>query len=118
MTVLLARTHTGEGEAACGVAVDEARLRGEELLVFPLDGRPGEVSAEGVTVRYARADARARDAVGELLDITNVEQISVLVLGIRHRSAVGKLFLGSTAQKIILEANVPVIAVKAHASAG
>ncbi len=115
MAVLVARTHTPEGEAALGFAIGEARLRGEELLVFPLDGRPGDVAAEDVAVRFLRADARARDAVGELLDVTNVEEVSVLVVGIRHRTAVGKLFLGSTAQQIILEATVPVIAVKAHA---
>lgn len=116
MAVLIARTHTPEGEAALAVAVEEARLRGEELLVFPLDGQRADVTAEGVPVRYAQADARARDAVGELLDLTNVEQVSVLVLGVRQRSPVGKLFLGSTAQKIILEANVPVIAVKPQGS--
>jgi nucleotide-binding universal stress UspA family protein len=36
----------------------------------------------------------------------------LLVIGARRRSPVGKAFLGSVAQTIILQANVPVLVVK------
>ena len=41
------------------------------------------------------------------------ENASLIVVGMHRRSRVGKLFLGSTAQRILLEATCSVLAVRA-----
>ncbi len=116
MTVVLARTATAEGDAARDAAVEEAKRRGEDLLVFNLGGEqldPEGAELGGVAVTYRSPDARNRDSVGELIDAAQEVGASAIVIGIRHRSPVGKLLLGSAAQQILLEASMPVIAVKA-----
>ena len=45
-----------------------------------------------------------------------VAQTELLVIGARRRSPVGKLFMGSVTQSIILHADVPVLVVKAPAA--
>ena len=117
MTVVLARTGTAEGDAARNAALDEARRRGEDLLVFAMGGEqldPEGAELDGVAVTFRAPDARSRDAVGELLETAQEIGASAIVIGIRHRSPVGKLLLGSAAQQILLEATMPVIAVKAN----
>ena len=114
MTVLLAHTPTVEGDAALGAAVDEARRRGEDLLVFALRGEgPGELPvADGPRVEVRLPGPGDAEAVDQFLDLAEEVGASCLVIGIRHRSPVGKLLLGATAQQILLEASAPVIAVK------
>lgn len=115
MTVIVAGTETAEGQAAHRFGVQEATRRGEDLLYFVLSGpRPDPSLAQeaGVTVTYEEPDSRDRDAVGSLLDVAVRHGASAIVVGVRQRSAVGKLLLGSAAQQIILQANVPVICVK------
>ena len=50
--------------------------------------------------------------MGDLLDAAEAADASLIVVGIRHRSPMGKLLLGSAAQQILLEAACPVLAVK------
>nr|WP_251045804.1 universal stress protein [Arthrobacter sp. ISL-5] len=51
------------------------------------------------------------DAVIQIAPDRNVEMI---VVGLRHRSMVGKLILGSIVQRILLDATCPVLAVRPH----
>ncbi len=52
------------------------------------------------------------DPADELLAAMGRADAVLLVVGIRHRNPVGKLLLGSVAQKLILECPKPVLAVK------
>jgi nucleotide-binding universal stress UspA family protein len=119
MTVVLARTSTPEGQAALTAALEEAARRQEDLLVFNLEGTqldPKAGQLDGVPVSFRTPDTRNRDAVGELLDAAEQVDASAIVIGVKHRSPVGKLLLGSAAQQVLLEANAPVIAVKPQRS--
>lgn len=115
MTVLVARLDTPESPAALRAAVEEARRRKEDLVVFDLAGTqldPVSETIEGVQVSFEQPDARQRDEAGSLLDAANRLDASVVVIGIKHRTATGKLLFGSIAQRILLEATAPVLAVK------
>jgi nucleotide-binding universal stress UspA family protein len=59
-----------------------------------------------------RQDAHAGDLADEVVRVADELSASVIVIGIRRRTAVGKLLLGSSAQRILLDANRPVLAVK------
>ncbi|MFC0457684.1 universal stress protein [Arthrobacter liuii] len=56
-------------------------------------------------------------AAGLLLDDAEAERChvdaSLIVIGLRHRTQVGKFILGSHAQQILMRADRPVLAVKA-----
>ncbi len=61
--------------------------------------------------RFARGASPSED----LLECARDEGVDLLVIGIRRRSPVGKLILGSNAQDIILKAECDVLCVKAGA---
>jgi nucleotide-binding universal stress UspA family protein len=54
----------------------------------------------------------AGDAAEEVLRVADEVGASVIVIGLRRRSAVGKLLMGSSAQRILLDAQRPVLAVR------
>jgi nucleotide-binding universal stress UspA family protein len=128
MTVLVGFVPTAEGEAAFAAGLDEARRRGEDLLVLnsPRDGAavsadvaPPELVADltaraeaaGIPMRLVQ-EARRGELADEVLRAASDADASVIVVGLRRRSPVGKLILGSSAQRILLEADRPVLAVK------
>ena len=52
------------------------------------------------------------DTAEALLDLTDDVGAVLLVIGARHRTRVGKLLLGSTVQRVLLESTVPVLVAK------
>jgi nucleotide-binding universal stress UspA family protein len=60
-------------------------------------------------------DVAGTDVAEKILELTDKVGAQVLVIGARRRSPVGKALLGSVAQTLILQANVPVIVVKPDA---
>jgi nucleotide-binding universal stress UspA family protein len=128
MTVLVGYVPSAQGEAALRAAVEQARFRGEPLLVVNTsrgDAYADPRLATGDDLARVRRDltelgvdhevrqlVEGRDAAEELIELAETTDVSLLVIGLRHRSPVGKLLMGSAAQQILLRAPCPVLAVK------
>jgi nucleotide-binding universal stress UspA family protein len=129
MTIVVGYVPTPEGEAALTAAISEARLRHEPLHVVNTSRGDSFVDA-----RFASAEAlaavRARleesgavyeiaqqvsghEASDELVETADRVKASLIVIGMRRRTPTGKLLTGSQAQRILLDAHCPVLAVKA-----
>lgn len=124
-TIVVGYVPAPEGEAAWDWAVRHASEHGDrvvvvasegphpdvprEAVVEQLEGRLEEVGLEHEVVHLAGAGG----AADSILDHARRHDASLVVIGQRRRSPVGKLVLGSTSQRILLEADCPVVAVKA-----
>jgi nucleotide-binding universal stress UspA family protein len=115
------------GEAALAHGLDEAVRRntgvvvvnttkGDALVDRRYLGAEGKVTLEQ-RLEESGVDHEVRQTVGsdvadEILAVAKDVGADAIVIGIRHRSAVGKLIMGSVAQRVIIDATCPVIAVK------
>jgi nucleotide-binding universal stress UspA family protein len=131
MNIVVGFIRSEEGLAALDRAVAEARLRNARLLVVHArKGGHGEDEAELLAYRDAleeidrRLDEeglehevkhliRGNTPTEDLLEVAKEAGAELIVIGIRRRSPVGKMILGSNAQEILLDADCPVLAVKA-----
>jgi hypothetical protein len=131
MTVVVGFTPTPDGRAALAAAVEEAQRRQVDLVVVnssrgdalndPGFAQPDDLAwvrstleAAGVPF-FIRQEMRGREASDEVLDVVAEVGATLCVIGIRRRSAVGKMLLGSNAFRILMHAPCPVLAIKAHA---
>ena len=107
-----------EGRAALQRAVSEATLRGSELVVVhtapdtEVAELAEELRASGVP-HEIRPAHDSLDPADEVLRAAESAGAEFIVIGLRRRSPVGKLLLGSNAQRVLLDAACPVMAVKA-----
>ena len=128
MTILVAYVARPEGEAALNKGIEIATRRNEALVVVNagpggkddtgvVDGYEGERLAERLAKLPVPAEfkhfVRGKSTVDEIEALVNHLDVSVLVIGLRRRTAVGKLLLGSTAQEILMTVSCPVLCVKA-----
>ncbi len=119
-----------EGEAAVEQGIAEARLRNATLIVVnshrggrefdddfsarsdhelsALEARLEESGLEYEVRQLVRGFEPAED----LISIAETSDAELIVIGLRRRTPVGKLILGSNAQRILLDAHCPVLAVK------
>lgn len=128
MTVIAGYIPTPEGEAALEEATREAERRGMELVVlnsarreayvddrYAQDGQwravEERLGQSGIRFRLLRPES-THDTATDLIEAAEQYRADLLVIGLRRRSAVGKLILGSTAQRVLLQAPCPVLAVK------
>lgn len=131
MMIVVGYVPTPEGEAALTQAIAEARKWSATLLVINsskgdalVDNRYAqENEMQGIEERLTshgidyviRQPVRGHDAAAEVLDAAEEHNAELIVIGLRRRTPVGKLIMGSTSQRILLEADCPVLAVKAPA---
>lgn len=130
MTILVAYTPRPEGQAALKKGIEISQRRKEHLVVINVGSgsgeqdaalaEPMEVERVELLLKESEVDAvfkqfvRGKSVVEELDEIIESAQVSLVVIGLRKRTAVGKLFLGSVAQEILLSVPCPVLAVKAR----
>ena len=115
------------GRAALEHGIAEAKLRKTTLLVInatsgeayadPRFAQSGEVldveeQLANCGVEFELTQPVGVDTADELLAAMERPDADLLVIGIRHRSPVGKLLLGSVSQHLLLECQKPVLAVK------
>jgi len=129
VTVLVAYLPTPEGEAAFSAGLAESDRRSEPLVLVnsPRTGAPVSNTAadeatlarlrESAATHNVELDVRLEGHTDDLVDLllTTADEVdaSVIIIGLRHRTAVGKLLMGSNAQRILLQTKRPVLAVKA-----
>jgi nucleotide-binding universal stress UspA family protein len=128
MSVVVGYVPTAEGDAALETAIREAGTRQVRLIVIISERghhfgtEPVELQAGADDVRRqlelthlhyeVRQTTRGRDVAEDIVDAANAEDAQLIVIGLRRRSPQGKLLLGSNAQRILLDAPCPVLAVK------
>ena len=119
-----------EGEAAVDQGIAEAKLRGVQLIVVnshrggreydeddsrrieqDLSALDTKLKQSGLTYEV-RHLVRGFEPAEDLISIAESSDADLIVIGLRRRTPVGKLILGSNAQRILLDAPCPVLAVK------
>lgn len=111
MTILVAVSDDDEGRAALAAAVGEGERRHAEIHAVNL-GRGPLVAPPGGKVTVVDRTMGVEDGDMVLGALRREPDLELLVIGVRRRSPVGKALLGDVAQRLLLEAEVPVLAVK------
>ena len=134
MSVVVAHQTRSSGSLALEEGARQASFRGTDLVVIhvvdSLDNDIADANRAGISdaVEKALVTASLPDVPWDVRlvagghDIGDVSEAilgevsrltpDLLVIGARRRSPVGKAFLGSIAQNIILDADAPVLVVK------
>jgi len=131
-TIIVGYVPKPEGRAAINRAAAEAKLRNSKMIVVnsAKGGREFdteesariEEAMESIRVDLEQAGVgfemrqlvRGMDVAEDLIAVAEETGAEMIVIGLRRRSPVGKLILGSNAQTILLDAPCPVLAVKAE----
>jgi nucleotide-binding universal stress UspA family protein len=131
MTIVVGFVPTNEGRAALRRAAEEARTRSTRLVVINSNRGGRDLAADDAeryenelaTVQRELTEAgvehevrqlvRGMEPAEDLIAVAEETGADFIVIGLRRRTPVGKLILGSNAQRILLEAPCPVLAVKA-----
>lgn len=121
--VVVAYSPDQYGEAALEAGADEARRREVPLVVVNatrgdayVDPRFADTgTVAGLRERVGDVEVLQSvvpDVGAEVVRVAQEREASLVVVGVRHRSPVGKALMGSVSQRILLDATCPVLAVK------
>ncbi|WP_193071213.1 universal stress protein [Brevibacterium sp. FME37] len=129
MTIVVGYVNNPAGHAALDKGIAEAKKDGQNLVVVNASRssersdsyRLGEGEIKSVQDYLSRSGVPGRvltrgseyDPAEQILDAAAEVDAELIVLGTRKRTPVGKFLLGSTIQRVILEAVSPVLCVKA-----
>lgn len=128
MSIIVGFVDSSTGRAALKAAIREAGFRDQKLFIANshrsgplvdkaaadpeiLDAAVGEATAAGVEVEVVPL-THDDDVAEGLLEASKRLGAELIVIGLRRRSQVGKFIMGSLAQRILLQSDVPVLAVK------
>lgn len=127
MTIVVGYSPSGQGMAALQAAVHYAQRSRSKLMVASHlynDPEHGPTAATADAVGAALNEVGAQDLdvevctsseadIGEfLLGVVESSEATLLVIGLRRKSSIGKLNLGASARRVVLAAPCPVLAVK------
>lgn len=128
MTIVIGYVPSPVGEAALEAGLAEAAARGDDVVILNSPRRRTTVDGElidaaaadelvaratalGVTARVDQSD-HGDDVVEAFAKVAGESSARLVVIGLRRRSPVGKLVTGSDAQRLLLDLDVPILAVK------
>lgn len=127
-TIVVGYTPAPQSKAALDSAIKEAQRRTARLIVVNAStgdrytdsafASPEQIDqvrtrlVESGVDHEIRQPVRGRDGAEEVLLAVEELDAELVVIGVRRRTAVGKLLLGSTAQSIIMQSTCDVLAVK------
>jgi nucleotide-binding universal stress UspA family protein len=128
MTIVIGYVPSAVGEAALEAGLAEAAARGDDVVILNSPRRRSTVDGElidsaaadelvaratalGVTARVDQSD-HGDDIVETFRSVAQAASARLVVIGMRRRTPVGKLVTGSDAQRLLLDLDVPILAVK------
>lgn len=127
-TIVIGYVPSPVGEAALEAGLAEAAAHGEDVVILnsprrrsTVDGELiDEAAGEGLVARAAALGVTATvdhadhgdDIVEAFRTVVARTSARLVVIGLRRRSPVGKLVTGSDAQRLLLDLEVPILAVK------
>ena len=121
MAILVGYVPSAQGTQTLSAGAAEARRRKEGLsIVLSRTCSPGWAADDDDDVRQllsdesldARVHLRDETSIGDsVLAQADEEAASMIVIGFRRRPPLGKMILGASAQRVLVEANCPVLAI-------
>ena len=130
MSVVVGYVPDATGLLAVQEGAEQARWRDTELILVNVVGAAGYVvptaadertldavserlTAQGVRYSIRQAEESSDRPSEVILAVAEQSAAELIVIGVRRTSAVVKAVLGSTVQRVLADANCPVLCVRA-----